>query len=232
MAKKMSEKSIRRIVIILALLVLVGIISIIVFSAIFFNDLTKESDEQSSLSNTTNTSENELITQSVEDYNYPVFDETKIVKTTGNIDKEVSYTIKELDNQGIFSASISDNKVYVELEDINNKFNDLYKNANLTKNQTYEVKNITEKVIDIHFGYIGNDFNRLFLILLCENGDVRYIDLSTSNTLNGEFLVNDNVIAKNIVRIENVIMKDSDGESNSIILISNNGTSYSMQDLI
>lgn len=230
MAKKMSDKTIKTIVIILALLVLIGIIAIITFSVIFVNDITEDTD--SANTNTANSISNSLTAENVIDYDYPEFDETKIVKTTENVDKEVSYIIKDYDDQGIFSATIEDDKVYIKLEDINNNFNTLYKNSALIKNQKYEIKNVTEKVIDIHFGYLGDSYSKLVLLLLCENGDIRYIDLSTSNNLNGEFLANDNIIAKNIVRIENVIATEGEIESKTIILISNNGTSYNIQDLI
>ena len=230
MAKKMSDKTIKTIVIILALLVLIGIVAIITFSVIFVNDITEDTD--SANTNTANSISNSLTAENVIDYDYPEFDETKIVKTTENVDKEVSYIIKDYDDQGIFSATIEDDKVYIKLEDINNNFNTLYKNSALIKNQKYEIKNVTEKVIDIHFGYLGDSYSKLVLLLLCENGDIRYIDLSTSNNLNGEFLANDNIIAKNIVRIENVIATEGEIESKTIILISNNGTSYNIQDLI
>lgn len=230
MAKKISEKSIKSIVIFLALLVLIGIIAIAVFCIIFVNDITEDTDTP--YTNNVNNISNNITNENNIDYNYPEFDESKIVKTTENIDKETSYNIKDYDEQGIFSAIIDESKVYIKLEDINNNFNILYPSSNLKKDQSYEIKNITEKVIDINFGYLGENYSKLVLLLLCENGDIKYVDLSTSNVLNENLVANDNIIANNIVRIENVVTVDNNKETNTIIVISNDGMSYNVQDLI
>ena len=77
MAKKISEKSIKSIVIFLALLVLIGIIAIAVFCIIFVNDITEDTDTP--YTNNVNNISNNITNENNIDYNYPEFDESKIV---------------------------------------------------------------------------------------------------------------------------------------------------------
>lgn len=230
MAKKMSSKNVKTLVIVLSVLVCFGIISIVTFIGIFINNITGESSNESSSnvdSNVTNvTAENTSV-----EYEYPVFDENKIIKSSDSIETEVLYNIKEYDSRGLFSATIVDDKVYISKENINNNFDSIYANASLNVGELYEVKNITEKVIDVHLGYVGADYNKLILTILTENGDVKYVDLSTTLNFDGNFEASD-VIANKIVRIENVELKENNEIKKSIILISNDESTYNIEDLI
>ena len=230
MAKKMSSKNVKTLVIVLSVLVCFGIISIVTFIGIFINNITGESSNESSSnvdSNVTNViSENTSV-----EYEYPVFDENKIIKSSDSIETEVLYNIKEYDSRGLFSATIVDDKVYISKENINNNFDSIYANSSLNVGELYEVKNITEKVIDVHFGYVGADYNKLILTILTENGDVKYVDLSTTLNFDGNFEASD-VIANKIVRIENVELKENNEIKKSIILISNDESTYNIEDLI
>ena len=90
------------------------------------------------------------------------------------------------------------------------------------------IKHVLENKYGIHSPVISVQNRKPYL----ENGDIKYVDLSTSNVLNENLVANDNIIANNIVRIENVVTVDNNKETNTIIVISNDGTSYNVQDLI
>lgn len=230
MAKKLSESNVKALVIVLISLICLAIIAVVIFIVIFINDITGDNDNES-VSNTDNTNTTNTLEENAIDYEYPIFDESKVIRSAEDSEKEITYNIKEYDSRGLFSATIVDNKVYISKEDLSGNFNSIYPNSSLNTGESYEISNITENIIDIHFGYVGTDYNRLILVVLAENGDVKYVDLSTTTNLDGNFVASD-VIANNIVRIENVFINEDNSNRMSIILISNNESAYNVEDLI
>ena len=222
MAKKLSNGQVKFLVISLLILIIVGLSSI---AGIVFYTLNKAISGNNNSNVATEDTDENTVESNIE-YEYPTFDNDKILKVAGD-SEDKSYNIKKYDALGIFSAAIKDNKVYFTIEDLNEKYDTLFSSEVFKKNVEYNITTEDLKVIDVHIGYIGTDFSKPILLILESSGKVYAIDVK-SVLEKGTITLNES-IANNIVRIEDV--EDSKKEK-SIILIRNDKTIYDVKNLI
>lgn len=223
MTRKSYENKFKKYIFILVLLI---IISLIAVTSIIIYYIQKNFNNKN---NKTSLVENEVLNVT-ESYNYTEFDQNKIILVAGENEKKANYQIKEQDALGIFSAVISQEKVYIIKEDITGKFKSVYGTSGLQNEKEYEVSGINSKPIDIKIGYIGTDYTNPIVTILNDNGSVQIVNLKEGIN-SGNFVASNNM-GKNIVRIDNVVNKTNETSEMSIIITSQDGTAYNIKDLI
>lgn len=223
MSKKSYEDKFRKYIFILILFIIIALIAV---TSIIIYYIQKSFGNKN---NKTSSVENEVLNV-VESYNYPEFDQNKIILVAGENGKKANYQIKEQDALGIFSAVISNEKIYIIKEDISGKFKSIYGTSILQNGKEYEISGINSKPIDIKIGYIGTDYKNPIVTILNDNGYVQIVKLK-EGVSNGKFVASNN-IGKNIVRIDNVVEKTNETSEMSIIITSQDGTAYNLKDLI
>ena len=102
--------------------------------------------------------------------------------------------------------------------------------SKMENDKLYEIGNIDKKVIDIHIGYRGNGIVNPILLILTEDGSLRHVKLVDA-IANGTYAASD-VILKKVVRIEDVVVSKNNVETNSIVLITEDGNIYDIANII
>jgi len=199
-------------IIFLAFLVIGALVGIIFLLQYYSNTHPANNNNSAIEGNQTNEVEEEL-----GDYEYPDFKSSKVLKSSDDVDSDIKYEIKTADAQGMFSAFIINDKVYIQKKDITGLFDETYINSTIEENKFYEIGNIDKKVIDIHIGYVGEGIINPVLLILTEDGSLRYLKLADAVST-GNYNASD-VITKKIVRMEDVSVTKDNKNSNSIIVI-------------
>ena len=225
MAKKgVSQGILKGFIILFAFLIIGGFVAII-FVLQYYEDTNPKKEAKGPGVNEIIESGNEVI-----DFDYPEFNSSKVIKSTDDVDSKIKYEIKTSDPQGMFSAIIRDDKVYIQKKDTTGIFESTYTNSKMENDKLYEIGNIDKKVIDIHIGYCGNGIVNPILLILTEDGSLRHVKLVDA-IANGTYAASD-VILKKVVRIEDVVVSKNNVETNSIVLITEDGNIYDIANII
>ena len=226
MKNKNSSDKLKKYIILLILFIVIALIAIAVIVVYYIQkNVNNRSNDISIIDE-----ENETNNMVESNYKYPEFEEEKIVKVAGEENKKVEYKLRRQDALGIFSVVIFNNKVYIIKEDISGKFKQTYGNSVIQTGKEYEVSGLNSKPIDINIGYIGTDYTNPVVIILTSEGYVHVVTLKEGLS-KGSFVAGKN-IGKNIVRLDNVIVTKDNKTEMSIIITSQDGTSYNIKDLI
>ncbi len=226
MKNKNSSDKLKKYIILLIIFIIIALVTIAVIVIVY---IQKNVDNRSNNISMIN-EENETNNMIKSDYKYTEFNEEKIVKVAGEENKKVEYKIKRQDALGVFSAVIFNNKVYIIKEDISGKFKQTYGNSVIETGKEYEVSELNSKPIDINIGYIGIDYTNPVVTILTSDGYIQVVTLKEGLS-KGSFIAGKN-IGSNIVRVDNVIVTKDNKTEMSIIITSQDGTSYNIKDLI
>lgn len=226
MAKKKSSNGLLSAgVIILAFLIIGGLIAII-FALQYYVDTNPKKEPQNPDVNAVAGDENEVVIN----FDYPEFQSSKVIKSPEDVDSKISYEIRKSDPCGMFTAVIREDKVYIQKKDITGLFDSTYVDSKIEANKLYEIGNINKKVIDVHIGYCGEGIKNPMMLILTEDGSLRYVKLLDAITT-GNYAASD-VALKKAVRIEDVAVTKDNVETNSIVIITEDGNIYDLLNII
>ncbi len=88
--------------------------------------------------------------------------------------------------------------------------------------QTHTVAGFSQNIVDAKLAIVGNTTKDLKVVLLMEDGSIKYIDID--NILDGSYNVKTVAEEKDYVKIEKVTIKNADTTRYGIVGIKNDGT--------